>query len=81
LAPNRSTTIPIIIRAGIGKAKLSNSKIATSDSLKSIDVMIISISGAWLNQTIKLIKNAIQVMCRIFIFPEKLKIFMGKADL
>jgi hypothetical protein len=27
-------------------------------------------SGAWLNHTTKLMKNAIQVMCRILMFPE-----------
>jgi hypothetical protein len=52
-------------------ATFKRSIVLISELLMPKVLAIISIKGAWLNHTTKLMKNAIQVICRILIFPQK----------
>jgi hypothetical protein len=63
--------MPMMIRAGMVKATLRISKVFICAILMSNDLAIEASSGAWLNQTTKVIKNAIQLKWSIFIFPVK----------
>jgi len=72
--------MPVTIRAGIVKATFKISNILASMSVKPILAFIIDISGAWLNQTRKVMKNANQVLCRILDRPWKDKKLCFKDD-
>ena len=67
--PNESTSIPITIRAGIVSATLRINSVFTCCSVNPNVVCIASSKGAWLNHTIKVIKNAIHVRCKILVLP------------
>jgi len=63
--------MPITIRAGMVKATLSINKVFIWLGVKPRLVAMLAINGAWLNQTKKVMKKAIQLMWSIFIFPLK----------
>jgi len=67
--PYLSVTIPIITRAGIVNATLRIRSVLISLLDNPKLVAITANNGAWLNQTMKVIKKAIQLKCNIFIFP------------
>ena len=67
--PYLSTSMPIIIRAGIVNATFIISRALTCCILRSNVCWIETISGAWLNQTKKLIKKASHVRWRVRMLP------------
>ena len=71
--PYLSVSIPTITRAGIAKATFKVNNIFTSASDRPSESLIACSMGARLNQTTNVMKKAIQVRCKIFIFPEKEK--------
>jgi hypothetical protein len=68
--PKASTSMPMMMRAGMVSATFRISSIFTCWSLSPKASRIDTSSGAWLNQTKKDRKNANQVRCRIWYLPE-----------
>ena len=67
--PYLSTSMPMMIRAGMVSATFMIRSALTSCWLSPKVTWIAAINGAWLNQTIKLMKNANQVRCNVRMFP------------
>jgi len=65
--------MPTMMRAGIVSATFNINSVLTSCVLSPNVSRQTAINGAWLNHTIKLMKNATQVRCRVRVLPLKEK--------
>lgn len=73
--PKTSTSMPIMIRAGIVSATFKINKVFICWSDKPNDSCIAINKGAWLNQTRNVTKNASHVRCKILVLPLKVNKF------
>ena len=69
--PKRSVNIPMMTRAGMVNATLRINKVFNWSLLRFILSPIAERNGAWLNQTKKVRKKAIQPKCSILFLPAK----------